>query len=110
MSRPKSPFITQLCYAFKNNDSYFLAMEYAQKGDIFNLIHPKNKNKKYQKFIEEDCIRFIMGCVIMGLEYLHSKNIIYQDMKPENLLVFSDGYVKITDFGLSEKINSDVQK
>lgn len=85
-------------------------MEYAQKGDIFEVIHPKNKTKDDAHFLEERTIRFILGCVIMGLEYLHSKNIIYQDMKPENLLLFSDGYIKITDFGLSEKITSSLHK
>ena len=46
----------------------------------------------------------------MGLEYLHSKNLIYQDLKPENLLVFKDGYVKLTDFGLSEEVSGHLQK
>ena len=85
-------------------------MEYANKGDIFEVIHPKDRKKVEGKFLEEETVRFVLACVIMCLEYLHSKNIIYQDMKPENLLLFSDGYVKITDFGLSEKVTSNLQK
>lgn len=45
-----------------------------------------------------------MGCLILGLEYLHQKNIIYRDLKPENLLIFSDGYVKLADFGLAKEL------
>jgi serine/threonine protein kinase len=37
----------------------------------------------------------------LGLEALHQKNVCYNDLKPENLLVFEDGYVKLSDFGLS---------
>ena len=49
-------------------------------------------------------MRFILACIVLGLEYLHERNIVYNDLKPENLLIFNDGYVKLTDFGLSQKL------
>ena len=40
----------------------------------------------------------------LAFEYMHSKNIVYRDLKPENLLLDNDGYLKITDFGFAKKV------
>lgn len=42
----------------------------------------------------------------MVFEYLHSKNVVYRDLKPENLLICSDGYLKLTDFGFAKVVDS----
>jgi protein kinase A len=46
--------------------------------------------------------RFYGGQVALMFEYLHSKNIVYRDLKPENLLIGADGYLKLTDFGFAK--------
>jgi len=58
----------------------------------------------------EEAIRFIIGCVILGLEELHERQIVYNDLKPENVLVFEDGYVKLSDFGLSRDLKQTNQE
>ena len=44
------------------------------------------------------------------MEYLHRQNIMYRDLKPENLLIFENGYVKLPDFGLAKEIQQDKSK
>ena len=52
-------------------------------------------------------IKFIAACVISGLTYMHANNVIHRDIKPENLLVGEDGYVRITDMGISRMWSKD---
>jgi serine/threonine protein kinase len=101
MKGSKSEFITRLYCLFRDYDHYYIVMEWAQGGDVNSFI--KHGATRHHRFTHtgEIGIRFILGCVILGLEYLHRKNIAYWDLKPENLLVFEDGYIKLGDFGLS---------
>ena len=79
-------------------------MEFAKGGDIYSLI--KAESSRIQRFYQagEHAVRFILGCIILGLEYLHGDNLVYWDLKPENVLLFEDGYIKLADFGLSKRL------
>ncbi len=56
------------------------------------------------KRMSESEARFYFAEILLGIEHLHSKNIVYRDIKPENILLDVDGHVRIADFGLSKII------
>lgn len=56
------------------------------------------------RYFEEEQARFYFSEILLGLEYLHNKNIVYRDIKPENILIDIDGHIRIADFGLSKII------
>jgi len=71
-------------------------LEFCSGGELFNLLLKK------KKFTEEQT-RFYAAQIVLALEYLHEKDIIYRDLKPENVLIDNFGYIRITDFGLSKR-------
>ena len=89
------PFIISLYHAFQNSDGLFMVTEFLQGGDLFFLL------KKHGTFTI-DQIRFYSAEIILGLIHLHSNNIIYRDLKLENVLLDKTGHIKLIDFGLSK--------
>ena len=86
--------IVNMHYAFQDRENLYLVMDYLSGGDLRYHIC---RNRKF----DENTTRFFVGCLIAGLEYVHDKNIIHRDIKPENLVIESDGYLRITDFGIA---------
>lgn len=69
-------------------------MEFCSQGELFSLV-----DRKYMKADDKVCI---FKQVLRGVGYLHEQGIAHRDIKLENLLMTEDGYIKITDFGVSE--------
>ena len=70
--------------------------------DITSLEHHTSLKIKQVYYSTYNTIEFIIACIVLGLEYIHSKCIIHRDIKPENLILDDKGYVRITDFGISK--------
>jgi serine/threonine protein kinase len=73
MRKWNSNFIVKSHCAFRDENYYYLAMEWARGGDILSFIRPNTQRRKIFCELGEDAIRFILGCVILGLEELHEK-------------------------------------
>eukprot|EP00826_Nyctotherus_ovalis_P017468 TRINITY_DN1514_c0_g1_i6.p2 TRINITY_DN1514_c0_g1~~TRINITY_DN1514_c0_g1_i6.p2 ORF type:complete len:147 (+),score=34.97 TRINITY_DN1514_c0_g1_i6:48-443(+) len=56
-----------------------------------------------EKKFKEDRARVYMAEVLLALEHLHRKNIIFRDLKPDNVVLDSEGHALLTDFGLSKE-------
>ena len=61
---------------------------------------------KRRKFNEEET-KFMMACMIVGLEYMHNNGVIHRDIKPENVVMENNGYVRITDLGIARIWNPE---
>jgi serine/threonine protein kinase len=48
------------------------------------------------------CLEFFVACIVVGLEYMHMNGVLHRDIKPENLLLDEEGYLRITDLGISK--------
>ncbi|KAF0919307.1 hypothetical protein E2562_029159 [Oryza meyeriana var. granulata] len=86
------PGVIRLFFTFQDTYSLYMALESCEGGELFDQIVRKGR-------LPEDEARFYAAEIVDILEYLHSVGLIHRDVKPENLLLTSDGHIKIADFG-----------
>jgi len=91
------PFLIQLIATFKDTERLYMVLEYCPGGELFTLL------QRHKRLKEEHCV-FYAGSVMLAFEYLHEISVIYRDLKPENLLLDKQGYIKICDFGFAKRI------
>lgn len=97
-----SPFLVQLVESFQTESKLILILEYCVCGNFSRLLKKQEKNK-----MEESEARKYICEVLLAIEYLHRRNILYRDLKPDNILVDKAGHIKLADFGLSKALRSD---
>jgi len=90
-----SPFIVKLHFAFQTPERLYFVMDFLNGGELFYHLRRETN-------FDEERSRFYAVEMILALECLHKNGVIYRDLKPENVLVDSEGHIKITDFGLSK--------
>lgn len=77
-------------------------MRYVPGGELYQYLYQATR------FTEERA-RFYVMQLVLALGHLHKKNIVYRDLKPENVLLDSDGYLCLTDFGLAKTLEGKAQ-
>uniref|UniRef100_A0A667Z8Z7 non-specific serine/threonine protein kinase n=1 Tax=Myripristis murdjan TaxID=586833 RepID=A0A667Z8Z7_9TELE len=97
LQNSKHPFLTGLKYSFQTHDRLCFVMEYANGGELFFHL-------SRDRVFSEERARFYGAEIVSALDYLHAeRNVVYRDLKLENLMLDKDGHIKITDFGLCKE-------
>lgn len=97
MGMLKSKFLVNLHNTYKDQWRVYFLLDVCLGGELFTLL------RKMRSF-DEKTARFFTGCVIEAFDYMHSLNVIYRDLKPENLVLDDTGYLKVTDFGFAKVV------
>ncbi len=87
--------------AIQTETHYLLFLELCRGGDLLHYVRRRRR-------IDEEVCKVIFKQIVLGVQYIHSKNIIHRDLKLENILIDNLGVVKICDFGVSKAIEVGV--
>ena len=91
------PFILKLTCAFQDDYDIFFLLELLIGGELFSHLRRAGR-------FAEPTMKFFAAGVIMACDHMHQKKIAYRDLKPENLVLDSKGYVKLVDLGLAKVV------
>jgi len=93
----ESPFILGLHRTFKDTKFVYLLTDAYLGGDLWRTLHVKGP-------FNDATGRFYIACVVEAFDYLHKRHYCYRDLKPENLMVDNNGYVRLVDLGFAKKV------
>ena len=96
LSFTNHPFIVGLNYAFQTIDELFLILDYCPGGNLSEHI-------QREKGFKEEKAKFYLCQIILAIENLHKRDIIFRDLKPDNVVLDENGNALLTDFGLSKE-------
>lgn len=96
LSITNHPFIVKLSFAFQTSDKLFLILDYCPGGDL-------SEHLGREKRFSEERAKIYLCEIILALEDLHKRDIIFRDLKPDNVVLDKNGHALLTDFGLSKE-------
>ncbi|XP_055002011.1 myotonin-protein kinase isoform X3 [Sorex araneus] len=94
-------WITQLHFAFQDENYLYLVMEYYVGGDLLTLL------SKFGERIPAEMARFYLAEIVMAIDSVHQLGYVHRDIKPDNILLDRCGHIRLADFGSCLKLRSD---
>ena len=98
LSQAKNQWIVELKFSFQDQKFLYLGMEYLPGGDLMTLLMARD-------ILPEEDAKFYAAEMVLAIESVHEMNCIHRDLKPDNVLIDKDGHIKLSDFGLSKKLD-----
>ncbi len=95
LAQLKSSWLVNMYFAFQDRQNLYLVMDYLPGGDL-------RYHLGVRKFSEKEA-KFLLACVLQALAYLRKNHIVHRDIKPENLVFDAQGYLRVTDLGISKQ-------
>ncbi|OZJ03458.1 hypothetical protein BZG36_02754, partial [Bifiguratus adelaidae] len=96
-----NPFLVNMWGTFQDDANLYLVMDYVPGGELFSVLR---KSQASLVRFPDHVAKFYAAEVVLALDYLHQRDIIYRDLKPENLLIDAAGHIKVTDFGFAKAV------
>ncbi|XP_050628076.1 myotonin-protein kinase isoform X5 [Macaca thibetana thibetana] len=94
-------WITQLHFAFQDENYLYLVMEYYVGGDLLTLL------SKFGERIPAEMARFYLAEIVMAIDSVHRLGYVHRDIKPDNILLDRCGHIRLADFGSCLKLQAD---
>ena len=91
------PFIVKLVKTMKDKNYVYFLMDYIKGKELFDVIRDIGLLNKFQT-------QFYGASIMLAVQYLHERKFIYRDIKPENIMVLGNGFIKLIDFGTAKSI------
>ena len=101
MRQLDNPFVVNLHRTYQDRINVYFLCDIGMGGDLFHYLHAVDHLTKVQ-------ITFYSGCMVEALGHIHSFGIVYRDIKPENVVICENGYLKLTDFGFAKFLEDDL--
>ena len=103
LSEAKNQWIVELKFSFQDQKFLYLGMEYLPGGDLMTLLMARD-------ILPEEDSKFYAAEMVLAIESVHDMGCIHRDLKPDNVLIGKDGHIKLSDFGLSKKLDAFLDK
>ena len=100
LEKLRHPFLVNINYAFQDRENLYLVSDLLTGGGLRYHIG------KRKRFTEVET-KFMVACMVLGLEYMHNQGVLHRDMKPENIVMEENGYVRITDMGIAKILKNE---